>query len=116
MRAWAFFMGAFLWYALASTGHPDLGFLTFIASSFYAILPSEEAKSKKDKKAKYEELPPIIIESKRGAPYRIPDKITLGYKEKSGAQKDWTDKTVSAVAGLFGKALKEVKETFEDKK
>ncbi len=114
MRLWAFLMGLFFWYVLASSGYEKLGLFALFACGVYALLPEKKASGKKSKG--YEELEPIVIESKRGAPYRIPDKIELSYKEKSGPDKDWADDVVSAVTGVISAGVNVVRKALEEDK
>lgn len=112
MKFWAFLMGAFFWYVLASSGYPSFGMVTMVFCSLYALLPEPKA-SEKEKKADYEQLEPIVIESKRGAPYRIPEKIELKYKEKDKTEKDWADNAVSGLAGAVMSGVSKVKGLME---
>jgi len=71
---------------------------------FFWLVGLLKPKPKKSKSSNI--LEPIIIESTRGAPYRIPSEMTLKFKpEADQKKKEWEQATGKGLIGELGKAI-----------
>ena len=108
MRWSVLVIGVIVGFLLQRAGYSALGVWVWILSLLFALLMGRgPAKSKK----KSNVLEPIVIESTRGAPYRIPERINLTYGDKfHGGSKDtpWkmVDKTFKPIADWLGGLIK----------
>ncbi|NYZ80122.1 hypothetical protein H0N95_02625 [Candidatus Micrarchaeota archaeon] len=77
------------------------GAALIVLAWFVSTMTTPKAESKKSK-----HLEPIVIESTRGAPYRIPAKMTLKFKpDESPDAPMWYDATDKGIIGGIGKAI-----------
>jgi hypothetical protein len=92
-------IAGFLYFA----GSRALAAFVGIGVAFIFILGQFEPKPKKAK-APNNVLEPIIIESTRGAPYKIPENINLWVKPKSYPEQWWKKGVRKGLPGTFAKA------------
>ena len=91
-------------YLLGSAYH-TLAFYGAAAVVILWLVSSVQHKPSADKK-KSPYLDPIVIESTRGAPYRIPEKMTLKYKpEASPSAPMWAKASGSGLGDWLGKSI-----------
>ena len=79
----------------------------FYAAGFFIILwIISKLTYKKPSAKKSNFLEPIVIESTRGAPYRIPDKMTLKFKDKASYDPPmYIEAASKGLIGQFGKLI-----------
>jgi hypothetical protein len=94
-------------------GYPTYGVYAMIAGGILFVLSSFGG-GKKPAKAKSDVLEPIVIESTRGAPYRIPDDMTIWLKANGTPSRPWWEKVtkkgpIAELGSGIGKGLKKMR-------
>ena len=104
-------IAAFLYFSGYRSWGILIAILLFVIFSVSVIF-SRSSKSKEPASGS-NILEPIIIESTRGAPYRIPERLDIMYDPKAGMTKWWEKVGKRGYGKAAGRVLKKVRDSFD---